>query len=111
MAALLQRMKQVAETHGSRFATFYAVSPVQEESAARVECVAGPDGSVRRLDPSEDAVLERVTAPGSLVRVRLPGYLENHVSRRDRHLSALGYQRAMGALARELVARGIVPRG
>ncbi|MFM8567286.1 MAG: hypothetical protein ACKOCV_06350 [Gemmatimonadota bacterium] len=111
MAALLQRMKQVAETHGSRFATFYAVSPVQEESAARVECVAGPDGSVRRLDPSEDAVLERVTAPGSLVRVRLPGYLENHVSRGDRHRSALGYQRAMGALARELVARGIVPRG
>jgi hypothetical protein len=111
MAALLAEINDLTVAHGGTFVTLYVDSVVQVESAKRIGCIEATDGSRRSLAPDEIGVVRQVAPSGSLVTVRLGGLLENYVSRGDRHLSAIGHERAMDALAAELVARGLVPRG
>ena len=109
--ALYRAIGDLAADHGASFTVLTVSQEVRETAERLIACVEGPDGRALEVRPTEAALMESVAPPGSIVAVRIDGRYENFVSPRDHHLGAVGNPKAMGALAWELVARGVVPRG
>ena len=109
--ALYDEIGRLADEHGASLTVAAVTQPVREAAARLVACVVGSDGRELEVRPTELELLASVVPDGSMVTVRIDGGYENFVSPTDQHLGAVGNPKAMRALAEELVARGIVPRG
>ncbi|MEY2740085.1 MAG: hypothetical protein RL283_187, partial [Actinomycetota bacterium] len=89
-------------------------APVVDALVARDEliaCLLSGEGHVFLPGPSQRDLVRRLVDPPSLVAPTVSGGAELMTAPGDNHFGRLGNERAMRALAEELVARGIVPRG
>lgn len=99
VSLLLARIKDVSAAHGAKMKAFYITKKLRGHQVA---CVGSEPTGYFALDRNFDAVMSKVVPREDLINIPVEGGKEINVSDADRHLSTIGNQRTMSALAAEL---------
>ena len=100
---LLQKMKQLALEHDSKFFVFYPVRDDLDERIKIVQCIKTLDGKYFQYQSDNVNLLQKLELKDNLKIVKIKGGDENIVSKEDRHFNARGNQKVMDSLANSIL--------
>jgi hypothetical protein len=99
MALLYARIREVANGHGAAMKVFYITKKLP---SFQIACIGSEQSGYFAVDRNFDVALSKVVPSDLLINIPVPGGKEINVSDADRHLSTIGNERTMRALAEEL---------